>query len=141
MGLLTEDIIDQNFITVGSLYEVYLPSISYENNVFNMNYWGPQLINDIESLPTILDSKNRIRIDGDELINLLINNFVREKFQQRILNKRPYINIASSHEKVYYSIMLSTPYIPPKDPNFSFAFNPPITRIGTVTLTKKSLNF
>lgn len=111
MGLLTEDILEQDFITCGAIYKVENVETTHTSALGGHGFGlVPMLIGNprmqklkemVAGLPLVSDEKHRLRLDKDELLKFAIGCFKWE-VQNEIRKANPVISISSTNNHVYY---------------------------------------
>ena len=115
MGLLTDDIMEQEQVTCGALFEVkdvYAAHSDFNQlgghgfGLFPMKIGNPRK-EDVKAmiayLPLISDSKHRLRLDPDTLIKFAAGCY-RHEIAMEILKSNPKVSISSTQDEVYYVV-------------------------------------
>ena len=137
MGLLTDDILEQEHVVCGTLFEVKDVSTSLSDfgqlgghgfGLFPMKIGNPRK-NDVKALvdqlPLISDSKHRLRLDPDALIKFAAGCY-RHEIAMEILKSNPRISISSTKDEVYYVV----------ESDYDFGDNYRTKQVMTITLKK-----
>lgn len=72
------------------------------------NYKYDDIVNDAEKLSQVkmvTDSKGRLRPDHNSLIQTVMDKFVGICWKEIIWDAKPYVSVASSGDKIYFTIM------------------------------------
>ena len=115
MGLLTEDILEQEQVTCGALFKVkdiYATHSDFNQlgghgfGLFPMKIGNPRKEDVkvmIAQLPLISDYKHRLRLDPDALIKFAAGCYQHE-IAMEILKSNPKVSISSTQDEVYYIV-------------------------------------
>lgn len=111
MGLLTEDILEQDFITCGTLFKVESIETTHTDALgghgFGLvlmligNPHMQELKEMVANLPLVSDEKHRLRLDNDALLKFAIGCF-KWNVQNEIRKANPVVSISSTKDHVYY---------------------------------------
>lgn len=113
MGLLTEDLLEQDFIACGTLFKVESVGTNHTGSLgghgFGLvpmrigNPHAQELKEMVAGLPLISDGKHRLRLDKASLLEFAVGCF-KWDVQNKIRKANPAISISSTKDHVYYTM-------------------------------------
>lgn len=128
MGILTEDLIEKEMVTCGSLFDVVkvdtpntsvsrLGGIGYGLIPMMMGNPHQQDLKDlVGELPLISDSKHRLRIDKQTLIDFAIRCYAADIRKQLVIcNIEVAVSSIPARNEIYYSICSNDPVVDSND--------------------------
>jgi len=117
MGLLSNELIESDFCVNGSFYSVHDVYVHYHDLLNTSEMWPNSFTGHtptqqaIEKMNCILDSKGRLRIDQQELLDYVIGTLIKPEMKHIVVAHKPYVSIAHNIKKgiIHYTIMLRRP--------------------------------
>lgn len=106
MGLLSNDLIEQEFAVFDHIFKLY----SWDTNpaVGIKRPWEtlekPALIQLLRNIDLVTDDKGRLRLDKEQLLEMVLKHMINPEKVGMILGNKPVVGISSTATHVYYVI-------------------------------------